>query len=392
MEIIRAANNLTIEMGLDSWRLVNGTRHPDQPDQMVALFEVNNGGIICSPGFSRARQIPGEGKLIPADIAQVVVGWAPESRNWRLGLLLAAKPETGYKMKWCALASWPSGASTDHLSEARQAGQLLADLIDRPFHLIPAPPPPVNPILDTQPFQATSQITVRDPLDELETQIQPQEPPFTFENWSFAAVPKGYVWQRQSQWLVRMMVRTIGFSLLALLFFALGLGSQTSGLAQVNPDWLPWLGVGVAVLMTLLALHSGWKLITVTDVVIDTTQREIRCQGRFRAKPLWSVPFGLVEYILVSQTPPHALGRKNKEQPMRISQDVWLHIYDGRRFWDIAELGRVEGKTHVWDTVRKLRKKNGRQPLRLAFLDTPAHHAARQMSQTIETAVWVDLR
>jgi hypothetical protein len=77
---------------------------------------------------------------------------------------------------------------------------------------------------------------------------------------------------------------------------------------------------------------------------------------------------------------------------MRISQEVWLHIYDGRRFWPLAELGRVDGKCHAWETVRKLRKKDGRQRLRLAYFDTPAHHAARLVGKTLDAAVWVDLR
>ncbi len=107
-ETIRAAHNLTIELGLASWRLVNGTADPNRPGVQIALVEARADSIICSPAFTRARQLPNDGQLLPADVARVVVGWAPESQNWHLGLWMAARPDSGFKPRWCGLASWPS--------------------------------------------------------------------------------------------------------------------------------------------------------------------------------------------------------------------------------------------------------------------------------------------
>jgi hypothetical protein len=96
-ETIHAAHNLTIQIDPVAWRLYNGAQTP------TALFEAQQDHIHCLPAFARARQIPRGGSLIPADIARVVLGWAPESHNWHLGLMLAAQPETDFK----ARCPWP---------------------------------------------------------------------------------------------------------------------------------------------------------------------------------------------------------------------------------------------------------------------------------------------
>lgn len=390
MELIQAAHNLTIELGPTTWMLFNGSQLPEQPDTLIALFTARTNEIRCSPAFARARQLPGEGRLEPVDVARVVVGWAPESRNWHLGLLLAARPETNFTMRWCGLASWPSSAPGDHSTQARLAGQALARVISRPFHMVPPPPEPPNPLLETQPVEITTPmmaVGVQAPEPVVETPA----PPFVFEDWSMEVVPRGVVWQRGGKWLVSTGLRALIFGVMAVLFMILGFGSQGSGLAAVNPAWLPWVGVAVGVMMAISAVRHLWLFLTVTDTLIDVNAREVRCQSRFTAKPRWQIPFDAVAYVLVSQTPARSIGRK--ASPRHTEQDVWLHIYDGDRFWPVAgRLEGVQGRCHDWDTVRSLQKKRGRRQLRLAHYDTPAHHAAEQMAETIGCGIWLDIR
>ena len=42
-----------------------------------------------------------------------------------------------------------------------------------------------------------------------------------------------------------LMLRAGGYTVGALLFVMLGIGSLESELAQVNPEWLPYVGIGV---------------------------------------------------------------------------------------------------------------------------------------------------
>jgi hypothetical protein len=389
METIRAAHNLTIELSPVSWRLVNGTQRPGQPGALIALFDVRDQRITCSPAFAKARHLPGDGGLLPQDIARVVVGWAPESQNWHLGLLLAARPENGYKMLWCGLASWPSEQNADYKAQAVQAGQALARAIDRPFHLVPAPRAPVSPLSDTQPLQATTRL---DTIATLDRKIEPRTPPFEFETWTMLAVPKGYVWQRRGQWMLAAGLRVLAFGALAALFIVLGIGAQTRGLAQVNPVWLPLVGMGVGVIMGLLMLRSLGAFFSTSDVIVDATAREVRCQTRLLARVRWRVPFEQVAYLLISQTPAHSQGRKDRDGPMRTVQDVWLHLYDGHAFWPLADLEHVEGLCHDWDVTRQHQKKRGRRKLHLSHYDTPAHHAAQLLAKTLDTDLWLDIR
>ena len=388
-ETIRAAHNLTIQLDSVSWRLFNGAQAPGPSGRLIALVEARPDGIACAPVFTQARKLPGEGRLVPADIARVVVGWAPESQNWHLGLLLAAQPTSGYKPQWCGLASWPAGQ--DNAADARRAGQTLARVLDRPFHVIPPPQPrPVIAMGDTQPVQATIPMAPARVEALIEAQIAPRTPPFVFEEWAMIAGPRGYVWRRRGRWLTATVARAIGLMALAGLFLLLGIGSQTTGEAAVSPSWLPWLSLGVGVALIFSAMWSVWTLLTITEVLVDTARREARCRGHWFGATRWRVPFESVAYTLVSQTP--ARPQVRTEDSMSTAQEVWIHLSDGQRFWLVANLGRVEGRARNWDLVRQTRKVKGRRRLALARYDTPAHHAARVMADAMGTEVWLDIR
>ena len=263
-ETIHAAHNLTIQLDSTAWRLFNGTRSPDH--EVTALLEAVPDAIRCTPTFAQARQLPNDGQLTPADVARVVVGWAPEVQSWHLGLMLAALPSTNFQTRWCGLASWPSGQAGEYRELARYAGQSLARLIDRPFYLIPPAEPVRVEIEETQPLQATARIdAVALPLT-VEKAVEPiplQAPPFDFDEWTMTATPRGFIWQRRGRGLLMSAARVIGFIVLAVLFLLLGIGSQTRGLAAVNPTWLPWLGIAVA------AILGGMALLNVAALPVD---------------------------------------------------------------------------------------------------------------------------
>jgi hypothetical protein len=405
MEIIRAAHNLTIELGPTTWRLFNGVQDPNQPGVLATLVDARAGQITCSPAFARSRQLPAGGQLAPADVARVVVGWAPESQNWHLGLLLAAQPETGFKMRWCGLASWPRGDAGEHGPKARLVGKSLARIIDRPFHLIAPPRTPVSHISETQPLQPTTNMA---PVTVDERPAAPtipcQAPPFTFGEWALLRMPNGLIWQRRARWRLQVLARSIGFMLIAVGFLllsfgtgspqinALGFENLAQGMARVNPEWLPTFGVGIALLLFGLAAYNLWRFLTASDVIIDAIRREIRCQSWLAMRARWRVPFEAVDYLLVSQTSAQPQGREDKNAPMPTSQQVWLHVYDGHTFRELVALGEVEGRSHAWDTVRIRQRKEGRRALILSHYDTPAHHAAQVIAAATDSDVWLDVR
>lgn len=390
METIQAAHNLTIELSPTSWRLYNGVQSPDRPGALAALVEATENGLACSPAFVTARKLPGL-QLAPSDVARVVVGWAPESRNWHLGVLLAARPEQNYRMQWCGLASWPAGPATEHSTLARLAGQSLARVLDRPFHLVPAAEPGVVHD-ETRPVEVTTPMTALDAVPA-EPEVDLEQAPFAFEDWTFDAIPKGYLWQLRGRSVVMTGLRAIVLLVLLVFFVVLGVGTQTSGLAAIKPGWLPWVGLAVAGLMIVLALQSVWSFFALADVIVDTQQAEIRRRSRISGRVQWRVAFDSVAYVILSQTPAQQLGRfrASKGGTARIGQDAWLHVYDGKRFLPVADLGRVEGQSHSWEKVRDAQRQKGRRLLRLAEYDTDAHHAAVFFSNVLGADVWLDI-
>ena len=63
-----------------------------------------------------------------------------------------------------------------------------------------------------------------------------------------------------------------------------------------------------------------------------------------------------------------------------------------QRFWPLVELEQVEGRSRDWRAVQHAQKTPGRRGLRLLQYDTPAHHAAKVLANTMETDLWLDVR
>ncbi len=401
MEFIRAAHSLTIELSPTSWRLFNGSLQSDPPDAVIALLDARDGHISCSPAFAKARRLPDDGQLAPEDVARIVVGWAPESGNWHLGLLLNGDVDAGTKVRWCGLASWPSGPASESVTQAKLAGQSLARIIDRPFRLVP--PKGLNGTLQrTQPLQPTDRMEPSAVPQVAATLLAPQTPPFEFDGWRMIAGQRGYLWVRPDRWIVTTAVKVVAYLALAILFVFLGATSQSSGLAAVNPGWLPWAGIIVGIVLAALAVRKVWQLFTLTDVLVNTTAHEVLCRSRM-GRTRWRVPFDAVQYVLVSQSPAHPEGRTHAPKPpadqpddpvtppMRTAQDVWIHLYDGRAFRQVVALEHVEGYSHSWAAVQSAQKAPGRRPLSAADYDTPAHHAAQLMATALDAEIWLDI-
>jgi hypothetical protein len=342
------------------------------------------------------RQLPADGRLLPSDIARVVVGWAPESQNWHLGLFLAAQPESGYKTRWCGLVSWPSGIPSLYSADAQVAGQRLAEILDRPYYLVAAPPEPVDTLSPTQALQVTTPMPALQPIvieeiEEPDLEPQPQAI-FEFDNWEMRPVSQGFLWHRRAKWRISMIIRAVGFAFAALLFMILGIGTRIADLAKVNPGWLPTIGLVVGIILGLLALQTLWAMLNAVDILFDLGRREVRARGPYSTFGQWRIPFDQIGYLVISQEPARPQGRSKKPDVMRTVQEVWLHLYNGERFIPVAELGRIEGQSHGWDTVRKLQKVKGRRRLRLSHYDTPAHHAALIIARAAGFEVWLDIR
>lgn len=416
MEAISAAHYLRIEFESSVWRLIS-----TELDSPTTLLEATPEGLITHPVFRAARSLPNS-TLSPAQIVRVMLGYAPESQAWRLGMLLidnsATKLDTT-QMQWCELAAWPDESFTIQVDNARLAGQALARLINRPFQFVesnaasrvrvfsrqstpvdlaesPASPAATIAALavetpaheDLEESAAIAEPSVEAPIIP---DIHPLSLPLQFMGWRLTRISSGIRWRRMRGWWVVNLIRLTGLAILSVLFLVLGIGSKTRGLAEVEPERLPDAGLLIGVVLLLSLMVAIWRLLRENATFVDTLNREVYAQGLVLPFVHWRVPFDKIEYVLITQSSPRAQGRRRRTDPMRIAQEVWLHVFDGNDFYEMVDLETVEGQSWVWDTVRTHSHSQVRRGLQLAHYDTPAHHAAQQIAEMINVPVYLDL-
>lgn len=402
MQAIAAANDLRIEFDADSWRLVSH----ELPTE-TTLVEATPEGLVTHPVFRAARALSSS-TIVPAQIARVMLGWAPENAAWRLGLLitdgLGSVMDTT-QMQWCELAAWPKQTIAPDTEELRYAGQMLARLLNRPFQFV-QPSSTSRVAVFAAPVEDDNAPDTPDQKDDtpqsrpkparprawqLAPEIETAALPIRINDWRLVGQATGARWERLRRWWLLNIGRLLLVFALGVLFLVLSVGSLTRGLAAVEPTWLPNVGIAIGVVLVLALLQLIWQLLNTQAVAVDSYQREVYEQGVLVPFVNWRVGFDAVEYVLVTQNKPNPQGRRQPTDPMNIAQDVWIHVYDGQRFYEVIALDGVEGRSWDWETVRTHHRTQVRRGLQLAQYDTPVHHAARQIADIIGVPVYLDL-
>lgn len=398
--LVQADNDLSISFSPDRWTLIS-----TELEQPTTLMDVTPENLIAHPFFVQVRDLP-TATLSPAQVARVVLGWAHEKEAWELGLLLIdgsrSKLDTT-QMRWCKLAAWHSHEATAG-NGARRAAQSLARLINRPFQL-------VEPYTDTRVPAFASPAQSDRPAPEAaeaspeQDETQTDDPavdyptvalrplPLAMDEWRLVLTADGLKWEQRRAWWLSHIGRISLYAVLCGLFLLLGIGTRTSGLAPVQPDWLPTVGLGIALILFLNMLLVMARMLRAGSVVINTFKREVYQQGTLLPIIKWRVPFEEIDYLVLSQTPARPQGRPQRDAPMNIAQDIWLHVArNNDQFYEIVALDNVEGRSHAWATVRNHAQYPLRRRLLLAEYDTPAHHAALHIGERLDVPIYLDVR
>ncbi len=253
MERISAAEQMMIEMGDAQWRLIsNGSREP------LVLMEASPGKALSYlPDFASTRRLPKGGSLPLEYIQRIVLGWSAEDESWHLGLMLNPDLAQARGSRWCEIARWPDPHTNTFDEIASRAGRSLAEVMTRPFSLVP--PKPKEP----------------EPPREL-----PALPIVLEDTWTLDRSADGNLellsdkgWRRQA------LRRILWYSLWSLVYALLIYGTITSNIAPPNPWFLPHLGLLSMVLLIALIFKNLYRLMTrPTHFVIDPTQQVIRAQ------------------------------------------------------------------------------------------------------------------
>lgn len=385
---ISAENQLQISYSAESWQLIS-----TELDTPTTLLQATPEGLFAHPVFVQARNLP-SATLSPAQIARIILGYAPENEAWRLGMLLLEN--TGTKldtlsMQWCELAHWKTGTYIN--GDMRVASQSLARLINRPFQFIEPHTKTRVPAFADPETQVASGMVSEDKDKTIDLPLVPlQKLPITVKDTRLVLTGEGIMFERATSWWLRSFVRMIVYAVVFVLFIILAIGSQSNGFAGVEPEWLPTAGIGIAVVIFANLLWLGNKLLRASNVVIDTHRREIYSQGIIFPFVNWRVAFDEIDFIVLSQTPAKSQGRPTRDAPMNIEQDVWIHAANGDKFYEILSVEDVTGKSYNWDNVRRHDHHSIRRQLFLAEYDTPAHHAATHIAERIDVPLYLDIQ
>lgn len=397
---ISADNHLTIQFSADNWQLMS-----TELATPTTLIRATPEGLIAHPYFAEVRDLP-SATLAPAQIARVVLGWAPESAAWRLGLLLmdsnATKVDT-LSMQWCELAAW---SDPELATNVKPACQALARMVNRPFQLIEPDGETRVPAFSRMntAHQSEFSLSAAEPVAEtasvnalhtVPAEDYPVIPlmslPIETDRWKLEHTADGVQWQRRSNWWMSYAGRIVIYTGVATLFILLGIGTQNNGFADVEPAWLPRVGLVIAGIIFLIIGWTVWQILSTSQVVIDTFKQEVYEKSVVLPFINWVVPFSEIDYVVLSQTQARPQGRRQRTDPMNIAQDVWIHIAQGDKFYEVVDLGNIEGRSLMWDNVRQHHHSAIRRSIELAEYDTPAHHAATHIAERVNVPFYLDI-
>lgn len=355
---ITADRNLSIEFDSDRWRLFL-SRMPTEPD----VLEATSLGIFYSEAFANARRLPAEGQLLADSITFVGLGWSTDDQGWHLGLLLEPTYAQARGGRWCELARWDDSAT----GQAQLVAAGLAEVLNKPMRILGREASPT------------------DDLSGLRSTTPTYTLPLSVGDWTVSESPVGLEWVHSQAWNRDQLVRTAFFAIVTPLFGLLSVGALISPFAEVQPDWLPYVGLGLSAIMALLAALTfrGWW--TARSTQVNRSQGVLR-QMRRATRPTLQVPFEGIDYILVS----HIVTRRQavKESPRDLAIfEVWIHASTTRRgFIDLCHTENIEG--------RLLRNfpSGTRVELSLPDLESAAHYAAWRIAKEIGVPIYAEQR
>ncbi|MCC7206849.1 MAG: hypothetical protein IT323_06060 [Anaerolineae bacterium] len=376
-----AAADLIIRFDDRAWVLQSSNSQSARP-----LVSARPSALEFAPPFAEARRLPVKSALEAESVAMIVVGFAAEDMGWHLGLLLQPELAMARGGRWCALARWGESEG----EAARQAGMALADVIGRPFRLVPRPEP------TPAPEAAAAQAERAAPAAPAAQAALPlPEPvriglPIDLGDWIVQEDALGLLITRSRAWNRGVLWRGLFYLALAPTFGVLAIGALISRYAPVQPLWLPLLGLAIAVAMLIAAIWQFRARSRGPRVVIDERAQIIRITTASGARVRTQSPFEGVQYVLVS----HAIARRQPPAGesgvggrYHFIAEAWIHAFSPRRgFIELCYVPEVEGVVRAEESFKTAR------PLSLSEVDSPAHRAGLLVGSMVGVPVYTEER
>ena len=368
METVAAAENLTIEMTPDSWRLYVDDLHGAHE----LLDAVPDGRLRYSQAFADSRRLPAGGTLANANVEHILLGWSPSDEAWHLGLLLAPQLAGLRDSRWCELAHWPDPDQSAFRELAENSGLALASVAGRPFRLIePEAPAPVA--------------VEREPLFEEETPAPAEIPlprlPLEFSgDWSLETGTTGMLQLVRNPRVARAALRrSLWYAFWTAVYVTLLVASHFSGIAPPGQPWIPPLALLSALALLALIARNQRRFRNSPDLYIfDSYQMQIR--ARRGSRVLWSKRVAQIQSLYVTEV------RKKRRGGAPVYAELNLHLSNGR-FEHLMQSRQLRLLTRD-----SMTQESGVSELRSWLCNSNAQAVALYLGQALELPVWLDRR
>ena len=366
-----------VDYSPERWRLIE----LDESGRPRLVVEAKNEAPFRYNGFfAVSRDLPETGEILEADLRQVVLGWSQESASWQLGLTLSEEVSLARASRWFEVLRLTDPDQGLYEETATQLGKALARALGIPFVTTE---PALEPIEDPEPELI--------PLVDL---------PLMLGMWRLQATKAGddigeLQLLREPRWL-KAKRRQIGwYALWCLVYLLVSIASLTSDLGLPNagtlipnPAWLPYLGIGVAVLLALAILRLLWIISREPEtIVINPFEKSVSAWRGGQQR--WKVNAGGVQSVYASE-----VAKKRGRRPTVLHGEINLHLLDGG-FQPVLVDGEkiVDALLPSGDPQMEKKKPDGVQLLEPAEVSTALQAAAVHIAHNLgELPVWYDRR
>ena len=312
MTQITVSDNFVVDYSDQQWRLIRISDHEEQNARVTV--EVG-GGFCYNSYFADIHDLPDEGEIAADDIIEVSLGWSYKTDAWQLSVVLSPDLAAGRSSRGCEALRFIDPDMSAYEQDAKDVGQALADVLGKPFVITPpeeAPPPEPIPLADL-------------PLDIGIWRLQAGVPAVP------GAAPSEVRFVRNKSWARAKMRQIAWYGLLTAVYVWVAAASISSELALPNtgtlipnPQILPYMGIGVAVLLILLIGQRIWQFMREPDAILISSYEGsvIALRGR---QVRWKVNAKNVQSVYVSE-----LVKKRSRRPTVYHSEINLHLVKGR--------------------------------------------------------------
>jgi hypothetical protein len=377
MAQITASNHITIDFSYDKWRLIQ--QNDGEDPKLIAEVQPET-DFRYNKYFATTRYLPDEGQIAREQISQVVLGWSYETDAWQLGMTLSPQLAAQRNSRWCELVRFVDPDLSVYEHDAKTVGQALADVLKKPFRDVPpATVPTPKPI----------------PLPEL---------PLSVGIWTLDRVMstegltshEGEIHLiRSKSWINNKLRKIAWYALWVVLYLWVSIATMTSTLALPNagtllpdPKVLPYLGIGVAVLLVGLIVQQIWHIRTQPDnIIVNPYERSIIARrGRHMR---WKISANGIQSVYASE-----VIKKREKKPATYHSELNLHLVNGSFQPILIEDEKIDDAT--LPNVDDMHNKNsgeGVTPLDSHTVTTCLQAFALHMADCLgDLPAWYDLR